>query len=92
MVLRLPGSLRAHADGRSELSVEVADGACLGDLLDTVAATWPALERRIRDERGTLRQYVNVYVGQTDARTEGGLAASLPAGAEVLVVPSVAGG
>jgi molybdopterin converting factor small subunit len=92
VVLRLPGTLRGHADGQSELAFEVADGARLGDLLDEVAMRWPALERRLRDERGVLRRYVNVYIGDVDARDEGGLAATLPAGADVLVVPSVAGG
>ena len=34
----------------------------MGDLLDALARDHPPLERRIRDETGALRRYVNEYV------------------------------
>ena len=86
----LPGVLRAEADGASRLDV-TATGS-LGAVLDEVAARWPRLARRIRDERGQLRRYVNVYVDGEDCRRAGGLDMPVPAGAEVQVLPSVAGG
>ncbi len=72
--------------------VEIVGGGTLTDLLDALAAEHPALARRIRDEQGELRRYVNVYVDGADVRTSGGLATTVPAAAEVLVLPSVAGG
>ena len=50
------------------------------------------LARRIRDETGEVRRFVNVYVDGDDVRFEGGLAAEVRDGAEVQVLPSVAGG
>ena len=50
------------------------------------------MARRIRDEQGQLRRFVNVYVDGEDARRNGELSAPVPAGAEVLILPSVAGG
>jgi molybdopterin synthase sulfur carrier subunit len=86
----VPSALRADAAGQSRLPIAAA-----GDLravLDEVADRWPRLARRIRDERGELRRYVNVYVDGEDCRRHGGLAAPVPAGAEVQVLPSIAGG
>jgi sulfur-carrier protein len=86
----VPGMLRAEAGGSAHL--EVGDGGTLGAVLDEIKERWPRLERRIRDESGTLRRYVNVYVDGEDCRRSGGLEAPVPAGAEIQVLPSVAGG
>jgi molybdopterin converting factor small subunit len=88
----LPGALRQFSGGERELSVALADGSSLGDLLDAVAETHPALARRMRDEQGALRRFVNVYVDGEDARLSGGVAAPVGTAAEVLILPSVAGG
>nr|MDT0659214.1 MoaD/ThiS family protein [Micromonospora sp. DSM 115978] len=90
MTVLVPGALRADVAGQSTLTV-AADGD-LRAVLDEVADRWPRLARRIRDERGDLRRYVNVYVDGEDCRRLGGLAAPVPAGAEVQVLPSIAGG
>ena len=86
----LPGVLRAEAGGASRLTV-TATGS-LETVLDEVAAQWPRLARRIRDEQGQLRRYVNVYVDGEDCRQAGGLDMPVPEGAQVRVLPSVAGG
>jgi molybdopterin converting factor small subunit len=86
----VPGALRADSDGQGQLAVPARDS--LAGVLDEVRERWPRLERRIRDERGELRRYVNVYVDGEDCRGIGGLAAPVRSGAEVQVIPSVAGG
>jgi molybdopterin converting factor small subunit len=88
----LPGALRQYSDGAKQVEVSLSDGATLGEVLDRLADTAPALTRRIRDEQGELRRFVNVYIDGADARRCGGLSAPVAAGAEVLVLPSVAGG
>jgi molybdopterin converting factor small subunit len=88
----LPGALRQFTDGAASVDVPVPDGASLTELLDGLAASAPALTRRIRDEQGELRRFVNVYVDGEDVRRTGGLETPVPASAEVLVLPSVAGG
>ena len=87
----LPGVLADLAGGARHL--EVAPGGCtVADLLDTLAVVHPRLARRIRDEAGALRRFVNVYVDGDDVRFTGGLGAPVPDGAVVQVLPSVAGG
>jgi molybdopterin synthase sulfur carrier subunit len=88
----LPGALRQFTDGEATIDIALGEGASLGELLDALAANKPALARRIRDEQGELRRFVNVYVDGEDARRAGGLEAPVPDTAEVLVLPSVAGG
>ena len=87
----LPGVLAALAGGQKHLDVEPA-GDTLGDLLDALAAVHPMLARRIRDETGQVRRFVNIYVDGDDVRFGGGLTAKVRDGAEVQVLPSVAGG
>ncbi|GAA0991068.1 MoaD/ThiS family protein [Nocardiopsis tropica] len=92
VTVHLPGLLRADADGAAHVPVEVADGTPLGGVLDALTTLHPGLDRRIRDERGELRRYVNVFVDGDECRGAGGLAAPVPDGANVRVLPSVAGG
>ncbi len=87
----LPGVLATLAGGARHLEVE-PQGETLGDLLDALAAEHPTLCRRIRDETGAVRRFVNVYVDGDDVRFQGGLATKVRNGAEVQVLPSVAGG
>ncbi|MDK3258885.1 ubiquitin-like small modifier protein 1 [Blastococcus capsensis] len=87
----LPGALADLAGGSRHLEVDPA-AATLAALLDEVAARYPVLDRRIRDEAGALRRFVNVYVDGEDVRWQGGLATAVPNGAVVQVLPSVAGG
>jgi molybdopterin converting factor small subunit len=87
----LPGALASLAGGARHLDVEPAGGT-LADLLDALAVQHPLLAGRIRDETGQVRRFVNVYVDGDDVRFEGGLAAKVRDGAEVQVLPSVAGG
>jgi sulfur-carrier protein len=88
----LPAALRQYSGGISNLELDAADAADLAGVLDALDAACPALARRIREEQGQLRRFVNVYIDGEDARQVGGLQASVPARAEVLVLPSVAGG
>jgi sulfur-carrier protein len=85
----LPGVLRGEAGGAGRLDVA---GGTLGAVLDEVATRWPRLERRIRDEQGELRRYVNVYVNGEDCRVLAGQDTAIPADAEIQILPSIAGG
>ena len=88
----LPGVLAALAGGEKHVHVEVGDGGTLAAVLDRLADGRPLLDRRIRDETGQVRRFVNVYVDGDDVRFAQGLATEVRDGAEVQVLPSVAGG
>jgi molybdopterin converting factor small subunit len=88
--LLIPSALRGEVGGAARL--DLSAGGTVRTLLDEVAARWPRLERRVRDETGELRRYVNVYVDGEDVRRLAGQDTPVSAHAEVQIIPSVAGG
>jgi molybdopterin converting factor small subunit len=94
----LPGVLRELAGGLGELVVPVSSApgggapTSLRMILDEAVATRPQLGARIRDETGTLRRHVNVFVDGQDVRHCGGLDVPVGPNAVVHILPSVAGG
>ena len=61
-------------------------------MIDALVETHPAVGRRVRDEAGTLRRHVNVFVGADNFRDLDDLDTVVPEGAEVAVLPAVSGG
>ena len=90
VTMHVPSVLRAETDGAAQLILD--SGGSLRAVLDGLKDTMPRLERRIRDERGDLRRFVNVYVDGEDCRVLGGLDATVAPNAEIQVLPSIAGG
>jgi len=90
VTMHVPSALRVETDGAAHLTLD--GGGSLRDVLDRLKASNPRLERRIRDETGALRRFVNVYVDGEDCRVLGGLEAAVAADAQVQVLPSIAGG
>jgi len=88
----LPSVLQPLAGGQSILTAPVEGPLTVATLLDTVTGNYPVLARRLRDETGALRRYVNIYVNGDEVRRLQGLETEVAAGQEVLVIQSVAGG
>jgi molybdopterin synthase sulfur carrier subunit len=86
--VRVPTILRTYTAGESEVS---AEGETLNDVLDSLEATYPGIKGRIVDEDGSLRRFVNVYVGNDDVRFLDGLDTAVK-DAQISVIPAVAGG
>jgi sulfur-carrier protein len=86
---RIPGPLRRLSNG--EITVEVgADD--LGSAIEALDARYPGFKDRLLDERGELRQFVNVYLNDEDVRLGSGLRAKIADKDEISIVPAVAGG
>lgn len=88
----LPAVLQPLAGGQSSLTAPAEGAVTVEWLLDSVAEEYPALSRRLRDETGAVRRYVNIYVNGNEIRRLQGLATNVAPGQEVLVLQSVAGG
>ncbi|MDX6310137.1 MAG: sulfur-carrier protein [Nocardioidaceae bacterium] len=87
--VRVPTILRTYTGGEAEVA---ADGSVLSDVLESLDTSYPGIKGRIVDEQGELRRFVNVYVGNEDVRFLDGLATPVADGAEISVIPAVAGG
>jgi molybdopterin converting factor small subunit len=92
VVIRLPQALAEHAGGARVLTLGIADPSSLGDVLDALRREAPAVARRVQDETGAIRRFVNVYVGEDECRSLQGLGTPVPPGTVVHVIGSVAGG
>ena len=87
--VRVPTVLRSYTGGAKEVA---ADGSTVAEVFDALDSAHPGIRERVVDEQGQLRRFVNVYVGDEDVRFAGGLDAAVAEGAEVSVIPAVAGG
>jgi len=85
----IPTALQQYAGGTDELEI---GGATVQEVLDGLAAQYPILKKQLFNDRGDLRQFVNLYKGAEDTRTLQGLATPLAADDELSIVPSIAGG
>lgn len=90
--LLLPSVLQPLAGGRSILTTPADSPVTVAGLLDAVASDYAVLGRRLRDETGTLRKFVNIYIDGDEVRRLQGLETEVLPGQEVLVIQSVAGG
>ena len=86
--VKIPTQLRAATDGEA---VAAVDGATVGEVLDALYERFGELKARIADDDG-LSRFVNVYVGGEDIRFLEGLDTPVSDGAEVTILPAVAGG
>jgi molybdopterin converting factor small subunit len=87
--VRLPTVLRSHAGGASVVSVE---GATVGDVLAKLVAEYPGLSGQVVQADGSLHKFVNIYVNDDDVRYLQGVDTPVPEGAELSILPAVAGG
>jgi sulfur-carrier protein len=87
--VRIPTILRTYTNGDSEVS---ADGSTLSEIIDDLDSSYPGIKGRILDDQGAIRRFVNVYVGNDDVRFLDALDTKTPDGAQISVIPAVAGG
>lgn len=86
---RIPGPLRRLSEGQITVEVEATD---LGAAIEALDARYPGFRDRLLDDKGELRQFVNVYLNDEDVRLGSGLKAKVTEKDEISIVPAVAGG
>ncbi|HEX4564282.1 MAG TPA: ubiquitin-like small modifier protein 1 [Solirubrobacteraceae bacterium] len=89
VTVKIPTQLRASAGGAAQA---VLDGETVQEVLDGLLSQYDELRDRIYDDDGSLRRFVNVYLAGEDIRFLDGLATTVPDGAELTILPAVAGG
>lgn len=87
--IHIPTPLRAYTDNQATVSVQ---GTTVGEALRNLVAQHTDLETNLYNEEGKLRQFVNIYLGDEDIRHLDGEDTPLEKGAELSIVPSIAGG
>jgi sulfur-carrier protein len=91
--VRLPTQLRNLAAGANSVVVVVdSTPVTVSSVLDSLAATHPALERRVRDETGRTRVHVNLFVDADNIRDLDGVETTVVAGSDLSIIPAISGG
>ena len=87
--LRIPSPLRRFTNGESKLQVS---SNSVGGVLDELFTAHPEIKNHLIEENGSLRNFVNIFVDGEDIRQKGGLESPVKDGADVRIIPSIAGG
>ncbi|MEX2324413.1 MAG: MoaD/ThiS family protein [Nitriliruptoraceae bacterium] len=87
--VRVPGTLLHLSDGADEIPV---DASTVREALDLLAAEHPGLVAELLAAPDKVNPVYNLYVGEDDIRSLGGLEAALEPGDELLILPALAGG
>lgn len=91
VTVRIPTILRPYTGGAAEVTLDHSDPTLAG-VITELEVQAPGISARILDDAGSLRRFVNVYVGDEDVRFAEGLATTIVDGAQVSIIPAVAGG
>ncbi|MFO8232318.1 MAG: ubiquitin-like small modifier protein 1 [Longimonas sp.] len=89
VTFHIPTPLRSATDDQATAR---ATGTTVGVALQNLVERYPELKSNLYTDAGELRQFVNIYVDDDDIRYLDGPDTALNEGAEVSIVPSIAGG
>jgi molybdopterin synthase sulfur carrier subunit len=89
VTVRIPSVLRNFTAGKESIPV---DAATVDEALAKLDAAHPGIKAKLCDERGTLRRFVNVFVGEEDIRFLDGQATVIKDGELIDIVPAISGG
>ena len=89
VTVSIPTPLRSFTGGRD--AVDVAGGT-VGEVLDELLTAHAGLKRHLVQDDGKLRNFVNLYLNDTDIRQLESTSTPVAAGDVLTIVPSIAGG
>ncbi|MDR2404848.1 MAG: MoaD family protein [Deltaproteobacteria bacterium] len=87
--LLVTAALRGFTDRKAELSLE---GGTVDEILKALVSEYPDIKTHIFDENGDLRAFINIFVGENNIKTTGGLSTKVKDGDTLTLVPAIAGG
>ena len=76
----------------AEAGVVTAEPGTVDQIIDNVDRLHPGFRARICTEDGQLRRFINIYIDGEDVRFLENLSTVVSDGAEVSIVPAIAGG
>lgn len=89
VTVRIPQLLRTLTQGEREVQV---DATTLREAIDALEQRYPGIRERLVNGEGEIHRFVNLFVNDEDVRLMAGLETRLPEGAEISIVPAMAGG
>ncbi len=87
--VRIPPVLRTATGGAKQVD---ATGATVGEVIDSLVATYPALGPQLRSPDGALNRFVNVFLNDEDIRHLQALETPIGDRDTLVLLPAMAGG
>ncbi len=87
--IRIPTPLRSYVSGQSEVAVQ---GQTVGDAIQNLMDQYPSLRPNLTNGEGSLRPFVNLYLGENNVHDLQGMQTPLQDGDKLIIIPSIAGG
>jgi len=87
--LRIPTPLRPYTSGQSEVAVQ---GSNVSQVMNDLIARYPDLKPHLYNGEGSLRPFVNLFLGEDNIKDLQGIETPLEVEDRLLLIPSVAGG
>lgn len=87
--IEIPTPLRPYAENNAKINVA---GSTIREVLKDLFLQHPELEKHLKDRKGKLRSFVNIYLGDEDIRGLENEDTELEASDEIVIIPSIAGG
>ena len=88
-VLRIPTPLRSYTAGQSEIPVQ---GDTVAEAMNDLMSQYPSLQPHLYNGTGTLRPFVNLFIGENNIKDLNGLETPINPDDRLLLIPSIAGG
>ncbi|MBO83659.1 MAG: molybdopterin synthase sulfur carrier subunit [Actinobacteria bacterium] len=85
----IPSPLRTLTDEKSKVD---SSGNTLKEVIDNLDSQYNGIKKRICDENGNIRPFINVFINGNDVRHLSDLDSIISAGDEITIVPAMAGG
>ncbi len=89
VTVRIPTPLRRLTQNLAEVE---AEGADIQTVLDNLETEYPGMKERLCDDVGNIRRFVNIYLNDEDIRFLEGKETPVEDGAEISIIPAIAGG
>jgi molybdopterin synthase sulfur carrier subunit len=87
--VRIPPVLRANVGGAKQVDVP---GETVGEVIEGLVISYPALRGQLLTDDGQLNRYVNVYLNDQDVRYLDERATRVGPSDTIVILPAMAGG
>lgn len=85
----IPTPLRKFTNNTAKLQIK---GGTIGESISELTTNFPDLKRHLLDEKGQIRSFVNIFLGDEDIRDLQAENTVVKEDAVVSIIPAIAGG
>ena len=89
ITIYIPTPLRAYTEKKPKVTLVAQN---VQEALDKLMEKYPSLSKHLQNDKGELRSFINIYLGDEDIRFLEKGQTALQEGDELSIIPSIAGG